>query len=212
MSGAATRIGGLCGIATALVVIPANTVGSPEAPKTPADAHSYYASASWFVTANGTLPLLHLLLGLVFLGALVALLRRAAGPSADVYVALAGGAVFLALTAAGLAAEVAVPAAIVHFNDVSITEYTQPFLGLSLWLYHFSQIGAAALIFATAIVIWRTGVLPRWTVVLAILGVLPLVHTWIGLPAAYSTIAWIGLTGLVMLALPPKVQTESVGV
>jgi hypothetical protein len=108
MTGAATRIGGLCGIATALVVTPAYTVGSPEA-------------------------------------------------------------------------------------------------------YHFSQIGAAALILAAAIVIWRTGVLPKWTVVLAILGVLPLVHTWIGLPAAYGTIAWIGLTGLLMLALPPKVQTESVG-
>ena len=210
MSSAATRIGGLCGIAAAVVIIPASTVGSPEAPKTPADAHSYYDSASSFVTANGTLPLLHLLFGLVFLGALVALLRRASGPSVDAYVALAGGAVFLALTAAGLAAEVAVPAAIVHFNDVSITEYTQPFLALSFWLYHLSQIGSAALIFATAVVVWRTGVLPKWTAVLAILGVLPLLHTWIGLPA-YSTIAWIGLTGLVMLALPPKVQTESVG-
>jgi hypothetical protein len=134
MTAAATRIGGLCGIATALVVIPAYTVGSPEAPKTPADAHSYHASASSFVTANGTLP-----------------------------------------------------------------------------LYHFSQIGAAALIFATAIVIWHTGAMPKWSVVLAILGVLPLVHTWIGLPAAYSTIAWIALTGLLMLALPLKVQTESAG-
>jgi hypothetical protein len=211
MASAATKIGGLCGIAAALVIIPAYTVGSPEVPKTPADAQSYYDSASSFLTANGTLPLLHLLFGLVFLGALIALLRRAAGPGADVYVAPAGGAVFLALTAAGLAAEVAVPAAIVQFDDVAITEYTQPFLALSFWLYHFSQIGSAALIFATTIVVWRTGVLPKWTAVLAILGVLPLLHTWIGLPAAYSTVVWIGLMGLVMLALPPRVQAESVG-
>jgi hypothetical protein len=129
----------------------------------------------------------------------------------DVYVALAAGPVFIALTAAGLAAEVAVPAAIVHFKDMTVTEYTQPFPALSFWLNHFSQIGAAALIFASAVVVWRTGVLPKWTAVLAILGVLPLLHTWIGRPAAYSTIAWIGLTGLVMLALPPKVHTESVG-
>jgi hypothetical protein len=211
VSGAATRIGGLCGIAAALVIIPAYTVGSPETPKTSADAQSYYDSASSFLTANGTLPLLHLLFGLLFLGALVALLRSASGPSMDVYVALAGGAVFLALTAAGLAAEVAVPAAIVQFDDVSITQYTQPFLALSFWLYQFSQIGSAALIFATALAVWRTGVLPKWTAVLAILGVLPLLHTWIGLAAAYSTVVWLGLTGLVMLALPPKVQVESVG-
>lgn len=210
MASAATRIGGLCGIAAALVIIPAYTVGSPEAPKTSSDAQSYYDSASSFITANGTWALPHLLFGLVFLGALVALLR-AAGPSVDVYVALAGGAVFLALTAAGLAAEVAVPAAIVQFDDVTVTEFTQPFLALAFWLYHFSQIGSAALIFATAIVIWRTGALPKWTAVLAILGVPALLHTWIGLPAAYTTIAWVGLTGLVMLALPAKVQAESVG-
>jgi hypothetical protein len=211
VAGAATRIGGLCGIAAALVIIPAYFVGSPDAPKTPADAQNYYGSASSFLTANGTLPLAHLLFGLVFLGALVALLRAASGPSAEVYVALAGGAVFLALTAAGLAAEVTVPAAIEQFGNMTITEYTQPFLALSFWLYHFSQIGSAALIFATAIVIWRTGVLPKWSVALAILGVLPLVHTWVGLPAAYSTIAWVGLTGLLMLVIAPKVHAESVG-
>lgn len=177
MTAAATRIGGLCGIAAALVIIPAYVVGSPEAPKSCGDVQSYYDRASSFLLANGTLPLLHLLFGLVFLGALVALLRAAAGPATDVYVTLAGGAVVLALTAAGLAAEVAIPAAIVQFNDVTVTAYSRPFLALSFWLYHFSQIGSAAMIFATAVVVWRTAVLPRWTAALAILGVLPLVHT-----------------------------------
>lgn len=41
-------------------------------------------------------------------------------------------------------------------------------------------------------------------------GVPALLHTWIGLPSAYSTVTWVALTGLVMLALPPKVQAESV--
>lgn len=27
-------------------------------------------------------------------------------------------------------------------------------------------------------------------------GVLPLMHTWVGLPGAYSMVAWIGLTGV----------------
>ena len=42
-------------------------------------------------------------------------------------------------------------------------------------------------------------------------GVLPLLHIWVGLPAAYSTVVWFGLTGLLMLAIPPVVRVESVG-
>jgi hypothetical protein len=67
------------------------------------------------------------------------------------------------------------------------------------------------LIFATAYVVWRTGVLPKWSAALAVLGLLPLVHTWVGLPAAYSTVIWFGLMGLIMLAIPPVVQVESIG-
>ena len=114
-----------------------------------------------FSRPDGTLPLLHLLFGLVFLGVLVSVLRSAAGPTGAVYIALLGGAVFLALTAAGLAAEVAIPAAIVRFNDATVGDYSQPFLGLAVWLYHYSHIGSAALIFATAYIVWRTGVLPN---------------------------------------------------
>jgi hypothetical protein len=202
MSGTANRIGGLFGLASAVAIIPAYVVGSPETPRTGTGAQSYFDGASTFLTANGTLPLLHLLFGVVFIGVLVSVLRNAAGPSGAVYIALIGGAVFLALTAAGLAAEVAVPAAIAQFNDLTVVAYSQPFLALSFWLYHFSQIGSAALIFATAFVVWRTAVLPRWTAMLAVLGILPLIHTWVGLYAAYSTILWIALMGLLMLALP----------
>jgi hypothetical protein len=203
MGSGTTRIGGLLGIASAAIVIPAYLVGSPEVPSRPEDAHQYYDNAASFLTANGTLPLLHLLFGLLFLGVLVAVLRSAAGPSGAVYVALAGGAVFFALTAAGLAAEVAVPAAIVRFGDMSVTQFSQPFLALAVWLYHYSQIGSAALIFATALIVWRTGVLPKWSAALAVLGIPALLHLWIGLPSAYTTIAWIGLTGLLLIVFPP---------
>lgn len=128
------------------------------------------------------------------------------------YVVLLGGGVFFALTAAGLAAEVAVPQAIVRFQDTSLTEYSQPFLGLTVWLYHFSQIGSAAMIFATAYLVWRIGVFPKWSAALAVLGVPSLLHMWIGLPGAYTTIAWLGLTGLLLLVLPPvlDIATERV--
>jgi hypothetical protein len=94
---------------------------------------------------------------------------------------------------------------------VTVAEYSPPFLALAVWFYHYSQIGSAALIFATSYVVRRTGVLPKWSAVLAVLGVLPLVHTWVGLPAAYSTVAWFGLMGLLMLTIPPVVRVESVG-
>jgi hypothetical protein len=211
MGSGTTRIGGLFGVASAGVVVPAYLVGSPERPKTAAAAHNYFDSAASFLTANAALPLLHVLFGVVFLGVLVSILRSAAGPTGAVYIALIGGSVFMAVTAAGLAAEVAVPAAIVRFDDVTVADYSQPFLGLAVWLYHYSHMGGAALIFATAYIVWRTGVLPKWSAGLAILGVLPLLHLWVGLPGAYSMIAWIGLTGLVMLAIPPVVHIESVG-
>ncbi|MGV0645101.1 hypothetical protein [Mycolicibacterium sp. XJ879] len=212
MGSGTIRVGGLCGIASAAAIVPAYLVGSPETPDDPGRVQTYFGSAASFLTANGTLPLLHVIFGMLFLGVLTATLRSAAGPTGAVYTAIIGGTVFLALMAAGLAAEVAVPAAIVQFDDVTVTEFAQPFLGLSIWLYHYSQLGAAAMVFATAYVVWRTAVLPKWSAVFAVLGVPALLHTWIGLPAAYTTAAWIALTGVFMLALPPVVRVESVGV
>src|ERR1700709_1369317 len=142
MGSGTTRIGGVFGVAAAAAVIPAYLVGSPERA---GDADEYLDRASAFVAANGTLPVLHLLFGLVFLGVLVSLLRSAAGPTGAVYIALGGGIVFLALTAAGLAAEVAVPAVAQGVDQSSATGGEAYFLALAVWLYHYSQIGAAAL-------------------------------------------------------------------
>jgi hypothetical protein len=197
-----TRFGGFCGVVAALIVIPAYVVGSPETPKTPADIHDYYDDASTFITLNGTLPLLHLLFGLVFLAVLVSILRAASGPSPEVYALLVSGTVFIALTAAGLAAEVARPAAISKFGDVALAGPDQSFLMLAVWLYHYSQIAAAVMIFAASWAIDRTGALPKWSAAGALLGVLPLLHTWIGVTATYSTVAWVAAIGLVMLAFP----------
>ncbi|MGV0792443.1 hypothetical protein [Mycolicibacterium sp. XJ1819] len=211
MGSGTIRIGGLCGVAAAGALIPALVAGSPEHPRAPGDAHRYFDDAAAFLTANGTLALLHVLFALLFVGVLVAMLRTASGVTGAAYVALLGGALYLALTSAGLAAEVAVPAAIVQFGDVTVTEYAQPFLGLALWLYTCGYLGSAALIFATAYIVWRTGVLPKWSAALAVLGVPALLQTWIGLPTAYCVLAWMALTGLTMLAIPPVVRVESVG-
>jgi hypothetical protein len=85
MASTETKIGGVCGVLAAVAMIPAYVVGTPDQPRTPEEAAGYYESASWFVTANGALPMLHVLLGLVFLGVLVHVLRQAAGPSGAVY-------------------------------------------------------------------------------------------------------------------------------
>ncbi|TFV56047.1 hypothetical protein E4P42_20870 [Mycobacterium sp. PS03-16] len=207
MGSGTIRVGGLCGVVSAAAAMPAYLVGSPERPDDAAAAQRYVDDAATFLTANGTVPLAHLLFGVLFLGVLVATLRSAAGPTGAVYTALIGGTVFVALTAAGLAAEVAVPATIVQFGDPSVAD--PAFLGLAVWLYHYSHIGSAALIFATAYVAWRTAVLPKWSAGLAVLGVLPLLHTWVGLPAAYSAAVWIGAMGLLMLAVPPVVRVHS---
>jgi hypothetical protein len=208
MNSTAVRLGGLCGVGAAATAIPAYVVGSPELPNTPSKLQGYYAQAESFVAWNGIVPLAHLLLGIVFIAVLVAVLRAAMGPEPAVYMAVLGGAVFIALTAAGLATEVAIPAVIARFGDVIAVEVVRPFLALSVWLYHYSQIGSAILMFATSYAIWRTEVLPKWTAAAGVLGFLALAHTWVGIPAAYGTVAWVGVMGLLLLALPPEEPVE----
>ena len=186
------RFGGAFGMICALAIVPVHIAASDD-------------SRSEFVS-GGIVPVLHILFGLAFFGVLVAMLRHAVGPAAGVYIALAGGVFFFTLTAGGLAAEVAYPAAVVHFGDATITEFNEPLLTMAAWFYHYSQIGAVAMIFATSVIVWQSGVLPRWAAAGAILGVLPLVHTWLPLPAAMSTLLWIFLIGLVMLVAPGAAQ------
>lgn len=208
MNSTAVRLGGLCGVGAAAAAIPAYVVGSPELPNTPEKLAGYYKEAESFIAANGTIPLIHLFLGIVFIAVLVAVLRAAMGPEPAVYMAVIGGAVFISLTAAGLATEVAIAAVIARFGDVVEVGVVRPFLALSVWLYHYSQIGSAVMMFATSYAIWRTEVLPKWTAAAGVLGILALAHTWLGLPAAYGTVAWVGLMGLVLIAFPPAVPAQ----
>jgi hypothetical protein len=159
----ATRIGGAFGILCVLVMIPAFLAGSPDQLRTPEAVRHYYESGSAFVTANGEVPLLHVLFGIA-----------------------------------------------------AVTDFSQPMLTLATWLYHYSQLGAAAMILSASISIWRTGVLPKWASALGILGIPPLLHTWIGLPAAVSTLVWVGLIGLVMLVAaktttPAAIESRAAG-
>ena len=189
------RFGGAFGVVCVLVMVPVYVMSARD-------------TSAALATANGIVPLLHILFGLAFLGVLVAMLRQAAGPAPGVYAALAGGVLFFTLTAGGFAL-MAVPAAVVQSGGPAITEFNEPILTLATWFYSYCQIGAVAMIFATSAIVWRTSVLPRWTTVGAVLGFLPLMHTWIPLPAAFSSLAWILLIGLVMLIVPIGAQETS---
>ena len=206
MDTTATRIGGLFGFAAALIIIPAYVVGTPDAPNSANQAERYYEANSTFVTANGVLPLFHVLFFIVFLGALIVLLRRAEnGRSGFAITALAGGIAFVTLEAAGFAAEVAYPAALVRYEELPLGGAMAPLLlTLSTWLYHYAQVGATALIIATSAVIWRTELLPKWVAVGGVIGVVTLLHTWMPLTAAICGLVWIGAMGLVLLLVPPK--------
>jgi hypothetical protein len=187
----ATRFGGAFGVICALAMIP----------MIPVYAGGNRDSGAAFATANGIVPLLHILFGLGFLGVLVAMLRQAGGPTPGVYITLAGGVLFFTLTAGGFAL-VAFSAAALQSGVPAVTEFNEPLLTLGAWLYFYCQIGAVAMIFATSAIVWRTSVLPKWTAVGAVLGFLPLVHTLIPLLAASSSLAWILVIGVVMLIAP----------
>src|SRR5215208_856012 len=105
-------------------MIPAYLVGYPDAPGSLEEATSYFdAGLGAFVFFNGVLPLFHILFFLLFLGVLYEVLRSAGEGTREVVVrdrglpatVLAGGIVFAALEAAGLAVEIVYPATLQRF-------------------------------------------------------------------------------------------------
>lgn len=199
------RLGGLLGLLSAVVMIPAYAVGYPDAPGSPAEAEIYFdAGAGAFVLFNAVLPVFHVFFFLWFLGVLHGLLRRAEGDGSPLAsVALAGGIVFIALSAAGFAAEVLYPAAVSRFGDFGPDG--RPFvlasLALASWLYHFCQAGASALIGATSLVALRTGLLPRWLALAGlVVAALTLLHFVFPLLGALSGLLWIAVVSVLMLS------------
>jgi hypothetical protein len=68
------------------------------------------------------------------------------------------------------------------------------------------------MILASSVVFWTTAVLPKWTAFAAVLGVLPLLHLWLPLPAAFSSLIWIAFIGLVLLVVTPRTSVEDAAV
>lgn len=209
------RVGGAFGLVGALAMISAYVVGTPDSPETPAGVADYYDDVDAFVVANGVVPLLHVLGFLVFLAVLVAIVRHADhdGEAPVLHrVVLAGGVVFITLSAAGFAAEVAYPAMISRFDAEPSEALGQLMLSLATWLYHFCQIGAAVMVGAASVTAWRTRVLPSWMAAVgAVVVVLTLLHTWIPLVAALSSLVWIGVVSLLMMSGAIAIDRPSIG-
>ena len=198
------RLGGLAGLLSAIVMIPAYLVGYPDAPATAAEADIYFGSSlGRFVLANGTLPVFHVFFFVIFIGVLRGVLARAEGEGGGLAAAaLAGGVVFVTLSAAGFAAEIVYPATALRFGDFEPDgQFVYVSLALSAWLYHFCQAGASVMVATSSLVGLVTGALPRWLVLLGfVVALLTLLHFVVPLVAALSGLAWIAIVSLLMLA------------
>lgn len=197
------RLGGICGLISALVMIPAYLVGYPDAPGSAAEADLYFGTElGGFVFSNGILPVFHVFFFLLFLGVLRHVLGRAEGEGgALASAAFAGGVVFIALSAAGFAAEIVYPASALRFGEFEPgSQFVYVSLALSSWLYHFCQAGASVMVGATSLVVLGTGVLPRWMVPVGlVVALLTLLHFLIPLLAALSGLLWIAIVSALML-------------
>jgi hypothetical protein len=202
------RLGGVCGLLFALLMVPAYVVGYPDAPGSSsgaADVIGYFgASPGTFVLANGVLTIFSTFFFVWFLGSLHALLGRAEGEEGGFFssAALAGGSLFIVLSCAGYAAEIIYPATLVRFeNFTPAAEPAFTALTLSAWLYHFCQVGASVMISATSLVALGTGVLPRWLAFAGlVVAVLTLLHFLLPLLGAIAGLLWIALISALMLA------------
>jgi hypothetical protein len=204
LDGNLVRLGGLFGLVSALVMIPAYLVGTPNAPGSLAEANSYFdAGPGTFVFFNGVLPLFHVFFFLWFLGVLRGVLRGAEGEGGVLSsVALAGGVVFAALTSAGFAAEILYPATLVRFEGYDQADgLAFASLALATWLYHYCQVGASVMITATSLLALMTGVLPRWLALAGlVVALLTLLHFLLPLLGALAGLAWIAVVSALMLS------------
>ncbi len=203
MNGWSTRFGWVAGILSAVIMIPAYAVGTPDMVRAAERAPGYFAGTANFLVANGMVPLVHVLFFLIFLGALTGWLRQA-GAGAETWAAFAGGMVFITLSSIGFTAEILAPAVIERFPLVEFDpQLALASLTMATWLYHYCQVGAAVMVAATSLIIWRTGALPRWFAGIgALVVVLTLLHTWLPLLAALASLLWIAVISVALLLSP----------
>ncbi len=201
------RLGGVFGLLAVVANIPGYLVGYPAAASSLLAGDGSYLDAGLgtFVFANGVLPLFHSLFFVLFLGVLYGMLRHALDdahrgvglPAA----ALAGGIVFVGLQAAGFAAEIVYPETLLSFEGIEPDERVGLMsLILSLWLFHFCQVGASAMVLVTSLVALETGVLPRWLAMAGlVVALLTLLHFLLPLLAALVGLLWIAVVSVLML-------------
>ena len=150
------RLGGLCGLVYALLMVPAYVVGSPDVPPPASaleDLAGYFGSPQGtFVLANGVLAVFSTFFFLWFLGALHGLIRGAEGEEVGLSAAaLAGGTLFIALSCAGYAAEVVYPAAVLRrdchkYEGRPVLHFLLPLPGALAGLFWVALVSALMLI------------------------------------------------------------------
>jgi len=204
------RLGGISGLLYVVLFIPAYVVGYPDALDRTSNEQgvsAYFDEVGTFLFFNGTLSIFAAFFFIWFLGALHGILRSAeeeAGWFSSV--ALAGGVVFVTLAWAGVAVEIAYPATLGRFADFDPdAQLVFVTLALASWLYHFCQLGMAALVSATSVIALETRVLPRW---LALAGfavaLLALLHFLVPLLAALIGMLWVAVVSVLMLIGGPR--------
>ncbi len=208
MNGNLVRLGGIFGVLSVVLMIPAYLVGHPDAPGSPVEAQTYFeAGVDMFVFSNGVLPLFHVFFFLLFLGVLYGVLREAGAGDRGVLraglpaAALAGGIVFAALSSAGFSVEILYPAVLQRFGTLEPdAAFVLTSLTLSSWLYHYCQIGTSVLVLSTSVLALGTGVLPRWLALAGfVVALLTLLHFLLPLLAALVGLAWIAAVSALML-------------
>ncbi|MGF1472112.1 MAG: hypothetical protein ACFB50_10275 [Rubrobacteraceae bacterium] len=136
-----------------------------------------------------------------FLGILYGVLRNAEERSALSSVALAGGTVYIILSASGVAVENLVPAAMSRFPRF---EQDPQLLFISLTLagrlYLFSNVGMAILTSSASLLALRRGFLPLW---LAwgglVLALLLLLQFLLPFPAIWLFLVWVAVVSALMI-------------
>jgi hypothetical protein len=205
--GSLLRLGGVSGLLAVLAMIPAYLVGYPDAPGSPLEAQSYFEGGPGsFVLSNGVFPLLHVFFFILFLGVLYGMLRSAGDEAGGMGAALsgaalAGGIVFVTLSAAGFTAEILYPAVLQRFGDIQPdAAFVLASLTLSSWLYHFCQIGTSTMALSTSLVAVGTGVLPGWLALAGlVVALVTFLHFLLPLLAALVGLAWVAAVSIVML-------------